>query len=113
MDIIETKQDDITVFSISGRLDSGSSPELDKHIMLAMESGTRRIVVDCQKLDYITSAGLRVIVKTAKKLTPENGKIVLCAMADYVKEVFEIAGFDAFLPIVPAIEDAMAMAGKA
>ena len=109
MDIIETRQQQITIFSLAGRLDSGSSPEFDKRIVQAMENGSRYIVLDCQKLDYITSAGLRVVVKTAKKLKPEQGQIILCAMADYVKEVFEIAGFDSFLPILPTLEDGLKM----
>jgi len=109
MDIIETRQQQITIFSLAGRLDSNSSPEFDKKIIQAMENGFRYIILDCQKLDYITSAGLRVVVKTAKKLKPEQGRIILCAMADYVKEVFEIAGFDSFLPILPTLEDGIRM----
>ncbi len=109
MDIIETRQNQITIFSLSGRLDSNSSPEFDKRIIQAMENGFRFIVLDCRKLDYITSAGLRVVVKTAKKLKPEEGRIILCAMEDYVKEVFEIAGFDSFLPILPTLEDGIRM----
>jgi len=109
MDINETRQQQVTIFSLAGRLDSNSSPEFDKRIVQAMENGSRYIVLDCQKLDYITSAGLRVVVKTAKKLKPEQGKIILCAMADYVKEVFEIAGFDSFLPILPTLEDGLKM----
>jgi anti-sigma B factor antagonist len=107
MDIVETRQHQITIFSLSGRLDSNSSPELDNRIACAMEDGFRNFVLDCQKLDYITSAGLRVVVKTAKRLKPASGRIVLCAMADYVKEVFEIAGFDSFLPILPTLEDSV------
>lgn len=109
MDIIEAREQQITIFSLEGRLDSSSSPEFDKRIALAMEDGFRYIILDCQKLDYITSAGLRVVVKTAKKLKPEKGQIILCAMADYVKEVFEIAGFDSFLPIFPTLEDGIKM----
>jgi anti-sigma B factor antagonist len=109
MDIIETRHQEITIFRLAGRLDSGSSPELDKQIVQTIENGFRNIILDCQKLDYITSAGLRVVVKTAKKLKPEAGRIVLCAMADYVKEVFEIAGFDSFLPILPTLEDGITL----
>jgi anti-sigma B factor antagonist len=58
------------------------------------------MIVDFKDLDYISSAGLRVILKTTKALNREEGKIMLCTMQDYVKEVFEIAGFDSFLPIV-------------
>ena len=107
MDIIETRQHQATIFSIAGRLDSASSPEIDKRIVQAIENNSRHLILDCQKLDYITSAGLRVIVKTAKKLKPEQGRIVLCEMADYVKEVFEIAGFDSFLPILPTLDDGL------
>jgi anti-sigma B factor antagonist len=109
MDIIETRHQEITIFSLAGRLDSGSSTELDKRIVQTIESGIYNIILDCQKLDYITSAGLRVVVKTAKKLKLEAGRIVLCAMADYVKEVFEIAGFDSFLPILPSLEDGVSL----
>ena len=52
-------------------------------------------------------AGLRVILKATKTLKREDGRIMLCSMQDYVKEVFEIAGFDSFLPIVPTMDDAL------
>ena len=110
MDIIETQQQNITIFSLNGRLDSISSPVFDQRIVQAIENGSRHIIIDCKKMDYITSAGLRIVIKTAKKLKLEQGKIVLCEMADYVKEVFEIAGFDSFLPIVPALDDALKIA---
>ena len=48
--------------------------------------------------------------KTAKRLKPDEGKVVLCAMEDYVREVFEIAGFDSFLPIVSGLDEALARA---
>ncbi len=107
MEIFEKRENGITIFSLNGRLDSNTSPEFDEKITKAIESGARFIVVDCQNLDYITSAGLRILNKTAKKLKQLNGKIVLCSMEDYVKEVFEISGFDTFLPIVPDLETAL------
>jgi anti-sigma B factor antagonist len=65
------------------------------------------MVVDFGSLDYISSAGLRVILKTTKDIKRVEGVFVLCAMKDYVREVFEIAGFDAFLPIFTSLEDAL------
>jgi anti-sigma B factor antagonist len=64
-------------------------------------------VIDFKELDYISSAGLRVILKATKAVNREEGKIMLCAMQDYVKEVFEIAGFDSFLPIVTTMDEAL------
>ena len=70
-------------------------------------SGRENMVVDFKDLDYISSAGLRVILKATKAIKREDGQIMLCSMQDYVKEVFEIAGFDSFLPIVATIDDAL------
>ena len=107
MEIIEEKQGDRYIFKLNGRLDSNTSPDFEKKIFDAIESGNIHLIIDCGQMDYITSAGLRVLNKTAKRLKREDGKIVLCAMEDYVREVFEIAGFDSFLPIVATMEDAL------
>ena len=66
-----------------------------------------RVFIDFKDLEYISSAGLRVILKATKALKREEGKMMLCDMQDYVKEVFEIAGFDSFLPIVGTMDDAI------
>lgn len=108
MEIIESKQDEVSVFQLHGRLDSNTSPELEKKLAGAMESGARQMVLDFENLDYISSAGLRIILKTTKDLKRTEGALILCAMQDYVKEVFEIAGFDSFLPIVATVDDALA-----
>ena len=108
MEITQESQKDICVFKLNGRLDSNTSPDFDRLIFDSIEKGAKHVIVDCEKLDYITSAGLRVLNKTAKRLTRDNGHIVLCSMVDYVREVFEIAGFDTFLPIVGSLDEAKA-----
>ena len=107
MEIIESKQENVSIFQLKGRLDSNTSPGLEKKIDEAIKGGAHNMIVDFGDLEYISSAGLRVILKTTKELKRNDGRIVLCAMQDYVKEVFEIAGFDTFLPIVPALTDAL------
>jgi len=106
MEIVEQQQENHYLFKLNGRLDSNTSPDFEKKIFDAIESGQVSLIIDCGQLDYITSAGLRVLNKTAKRLKREQGAIVLCAMEDYVREVFEIAGFDTFLPIVATLTDA-------
>ena len=100
-------RDNISVFNLTGRLDSNTSPELEEVIASQIENGSNSMIINFENLDYISSAGLRVILKTTKDLKRREGKLMLCAMQDYVKEVFEIAGFDTFLPIVPTMNDAM------
>jgi len=107
MEIIEKKQDDISIFELQGRLDSNTSPALEEKIFEAIEKGSSKMIVDFKSLDYISSAGLRVINKTTKRLKNNSGKLVLCSMQDYIKEVFEITGFDSFLPIVSSYDEAI------
>ena len=89
MEIIEQQQDDAWIFRIDGRLDSNTAPDLETTVFRAIENGARHMVIDFEALAYISSAGLRVILKTAKDLKRLEGKLVLCAMQDYVREVFE------------------------
>ena len=108
MEITERQQDDILIFSLSGRLDSNTSPDFEKRLSDVIRQGTTRcLVVDFGALDYISSAGLRVILKATKDIKRAEGRFVLCAMKDYVREVFEIAGFDTFLPSFTSLEDAL------
>lgn len=107
MEIRLEQQDAISVFKINGRLDSNTSQGFEEKIFNAITDGSKQMVIDFKEIDYISSAGLRVILKATKALNREKGKIMLCSMQDYVKEVFEIAGFDAFLPIVEDREEAL------
>ncbi len=107
MDIIEKRLNEIIIFKLNGNLNSNTSPELEDKIFEAIKNESKNMILDFEDLDYISSAGLRVIMKTAKNLKQSEGMIVLCSMKDYVKEVFEIAGFDAYLTIVSTMDDAL------
>ena len=107
MDIIEKTINEIIIFKLNGNLNSNTSPELEDRIFEAIKNESKNMILDFEDLDYISSAGLRVIMKTAKNLKQSDCSIVLCSMQEYVKEVFEIAGFDAYLPIVPTMDDAL------
>jgi len=107
MEIIEENQSGINIFKLNGRLDSNTSQGFEKKIFQAIDDGSKSMIIDFKDLEYISSAGLRVILKATKALKREEGKMMLCDMQDHVKEVFEIAGFDSFLPIVGTMDDAM------
>jgi anti-sigma B factor antagonist len=107
MDISIELKEDVSIFTLSGSMDSNTSPEFEDKLLHTITNGSNRIVIDFTSLDYVSSAGLRVLNKAYKKLKHNDGSIVLCSMQDYIKEVFEIAGFDYFLTIVPSLEDAM------
>ncbi|MCX6152484.1 MAG: STAS domain-containing protein [Ignavibacteriales bacterium] len=107
MEIVESKKNDILILEIHGKLDSNTSTPLEQKLIAEIDGGTLKIVIECSKMDYISSAGLRVLLVGAKKLKNANGKIILCSLQDYIKEVFEIAGFTAIFPIYPDLSAAL------
>jgi anti-sigma B factor antagonist len=99
MHITEEQHNQIHIVTIEGRLDSNTAPTLEESIAKAIARGEKQMIIDFVRLEYISSAGLRVILKTAKDLKRLDGKLALSSMVDYIKEVFEIAGFNTFLTI--------------
>ena len=93
MDIIETQSNSATVLALGGRLDGLASPGLEQKVDALVASGTRTIVFDCSRLDYVSSAGLRAFLTSAKKLKAAGGKAAFAALAPTVREVFELSGF--------------------
>ena len=81
------------VVAPSGRVDSTTSPRLERHLSALLSGGDRRIVVDFTGVDYISSAGLRVMLVLARRVKDARGALALCAMGAPVRHVFELAGF--------------------
>jgi len=108
MEITETKQEQVVILSLKGRLDASTSKLLEEKLLdLINNTHERRIVIDFQQLDYISSAGLRVLLMAAKILKPENGKLVLASLKEHLKEIFEITGFQGIFPIFSGKEEAV------
>lgn len=99
MEISERKVGDVCVVELNGRLDSGTSDSLAQRLHHLIDGGERRLVIDGEKLDYISSTGLRVLLVAAKRLKAADGKIVLSSLKPHILEVFEIAGFKSIFPI--------------
>jgi anti-anti-sigma factor len=99
MEISERKVGNVCIVSITGRLDSGTSDSLGQRLHQLIDRGERRLVIDAEKLDYISSTGLRVLLVAAKRLKAVDGRIVLSSLKPHILEVFEIAGFKSIFPI--------------
>jgi len=98
MEIAVTMDSDITVFALQGRLDALSSPQLEARINQWLEQSGNKLVFDLGELDYISSAGLRVFLTTAKKMKARNGKFGMSTLRENVKDVFTVSGFIAIIP---------------
>ena len=107
MEVVEKKQDGICILILKGRLDANTADEFRTKILQIIDDGTHNIVLDCEGLDYISSAGLRVVLEATKKVKQSQGKIVLCSLQPYIQEIFEVSKFDAFLSLTSGLDDAL------
>ncbi len=93
MEIREEKTGSLVVVALEGRVDGHSGPELEQRVTAIVERGDARVLLDCEKMEYISSAGLRVVLVGAKKCQASGGKLALCALQPACKQVMEISGF--------------------
>ncbi|MCC5832010.1 MAG: STAS domain-containing protein [Chlamydiales bacterium] len=93
MDIVEEKKGKATVFALKGRLDSASSNDVEKKILDSIENGTKEVILDFSSLDYISSAGIRVLVHCHKEIEKKRGHIYLAAVPKPIENVLYITGF--------------------
>jgi anti-sigma B factor antagonist len=99
MDVLEQRIEGVVVLSVKGRLDSNTSDEFEERLLNMVLEGETRFILDFEDLDYISSAGLRVLLKATKELKKKSGRLCLCSIRDYIREVFDLSGFSSFLPI--------------
>lgn len=81
------------------RVDSANSKQFEVDLLEALKAGHKTLVVDFKDLDYISSAGLRAILVTAKSAKASSVRLRLCNMKENIREVFTVSGFDKILAI--------------
>ena len=84
--------------ALSGRLDTTTAPQLEEALASALD-GVADLVFDFGKIEYISSAGLRILLNTQKKIGAAGGSMKLTGVNDVVREVFEVTGFINILSI--------------
>lgn len=107
MDMVEHKKGAVVLLGLTGRLDASTSGKLEEKLLGLIDGGEKQFIFNLEHLDYISSAGLRVLLMAAKKVKVGNGKIVLASLKDQIREVFEIAGFSAIFPIFVSESEAL------
>ncbi|CAA7623930.1 Anti-sigma factor antagonist [Candidatus Terasakiella magnetica] len=99
------------IISMSGKLDSTNAPEAERAVMGALAEGSLKVVLDLAGLEYVSSAGLRVVLMAVKRLKAAGGQLILCSVQPGVKEILDIAGFTAVLSLSPDRPQALAAMG--
>ena len=106
MEISTRTSGDNHIVAIAGSLDSTTSPTAQKALDQVL-AGAKKVVLDFSKLDYISSAGLRVLLGAAKQLKSSGGTLGMFGLNQSVREVFEISGFSAILSVFPSEAEAL------
>ncbi|CCB89592.1 MAG: STAS domain-containing protein [Simkania sp.] len=103
--INEVKQK--TILRIEGRLDAASAPILENKLTELISAGKTDLILDFAKVDYLSSAGMRLLLSTTKKLKGSGGKLHFCSISEEVMEIIKMAGFERILSIYPTEQEAI------
>lgn len=98
MNVRETTDNGVTIVEVSGRLDSSSAPDIVERLQTIV-SAQPAVIIDLASLDYISSAGLRVLLLAAKKAEATHHAFVLAGLLPGVKHVFDVTGFSGFCTV--------------
>ena len=99
MQIVTRKVYDVLVVDIGGKLDTNSSGDASDQLVKIVQGDIKQIVLNLDKLDYVSSAGLRVLLSTNKQLQSTSGLLRICNLNEVVKEIFDISGFSSIFSV--------------
>ncbi len=99
--------DEIAIVLLPSKFDTLKSEDVELSLMKLLGDGTKKLLCDFSKTEYIASSGLRVILSVSKKLHKSGGKIVLSSMKPLISEVFKMAAFDKILAIYETRDKAL------
>ena len=101
-------QDRALVLSVIGRIDSGNAREFEDTMRGVLDQGGRGAILDCAELTYVSSTGLRVLLRATRRLDREHVPFVVCSLSPSISEVFRISGFDKIIPVCGSRAEALA-----
>lgn len=99
IDVQEEQLDDVLILRFKGRLDAISSPTMEKKVFDKINAGQRKLLLDFTGVEYLSSAGMRMLLSTTKKIKTLSGKLVVCNINSGVFDVLKMSGFDHVLEI--------------
>lgn len=106
MEIATQIKEKYTIVFIDGRLDTTNYQDLEKELQLLVGENINNLIINCEKLNYVSSSGLRVFLMFLKKIKAMNGKFLICNMQDSIKEIFQISGFTSIFDIYESLDKA-------
>ena len=111
MELNHVQEGEIAVITIKGNLDAATAPVAGNAIKKIMEEDCPRILLNLNDLEYLGSDGFRVILGAVKDIKRKKGKLVLCSLNQFVKEIFVVSGSESLIPIEDTIDSGIKQLG--
>jgi anti-sigma B factor antagonist len=112
MELSEEMHDHYAVVAVTGRLDTTNYTLLEKKLGDLVDNGVIKVVLECSRLDYVSSTGLRILLVMLKRITGVHGRFMLSGLQEGIREIFEISGFTRIFEIYPSKEEAVKSLSK-
>ena len=106
----ERQTEHATVVAAAGRIDSSTSSLFEDELARVLDRASSALVIDLTEVEYMSSAGLRVLLMTAKKAKAAGERLILCGLSPHIREVFDVSGFSSIFDIA---DDAAAAEARA
>lgn len=97
--VVHEDKEDVRVIRVSGRLDAVNAGAAETSVLELLDPGHRKVLMDLSGVTYLSSAGMRMLLVTSKKLKTMEGRFVVCCVDDNVMDVLKMSGFDHVLDI--------------
>lgn len=107
MDIIEKTSGSITIVLLKGRLDTATAPEVQSRLLQLFQEGKKYMILDFSEVNYLASAGMRVLLILAKHAKGLAGRLMLAALLPTPHDVLSITGFLPYFEIYETVEKAV------
>lgn len=98
---------DVIIIGLIGNLDTNTSPEAEVEINKYLEKGSKKMLIDLGDTRYVSSAGLRIFLATAKKIMANDGMVMLCHPNEIVTEILDVSGFSTIIVVKPTVDEAL------
>lgn len=99
LDMQAESEGDVLVLLPSGKIDGATAKAYEEDLIARIDNGQVKILMSCESVEYISSAGLRVLLMASRRAGDAAGKLVLCAVREPVLDVFKYSGFAEIIPI--------------
>lgn len=107
MKLTQRVESDVTIVELEGRLDWNGLSEFSGKMAQIVDAGSRKILLNFARLEYMSSAGIRALIETLQKVETEGGKLAICSPNSTIQELFQVVQLDKVITIYPGEFEAL------